>query len=294
MTGEYLILKGATGLTVPLVKGQSLTVEKTPQIKLRWESREHGNTWFYLETENSLFEILDTNNPESANFIISVLNAARKLNPSFLKGQQGVSVVADMEFDRNWGWGSSSSIIANVAEWSKTNAFELHSQVSAGSGYDVVSALADGPLMFSRNKSNYTTEEAEMSNSVTGSVYFVYQGRKQDSQKSVKGFLQKKKSYRVEINTISELSRHIANCKDPKDLGYYVKEHEQVMSGVLKQPTLRETRFADLDGEVKSLGAWGGDFAMIVWYQDQQDLMKYLTTKNIDIFFRYDEIVKQR
>ena len=91
---------------------------------------------------------------------------------------------------------------------------------------------------------------------------------------------------------ISELSKHIASSGTLDDFEYYLKEHEMIISSVLKQKRIKEARFLDLEGEIKSLGAWGGDFAMITWHDSRKKLIQYLGEKNIDIIFSFEELIK--
>jgi len=71
-----------------------------------------------------------------------------------------------------------------------------------------------------------------------------------------------------------------------------MKRHEHLMSQLLKMDTLKQSRFNDLPGEVKALGAWGGDFALLSWNDNPDNLKAYLQKKNIDTCFSYKSIVK--
>ena len=42
-----------------------------------------------------------------------------------------------------------------------------------------------------------------------------------------------------------------------------VREHERVISESLKMQRVKDKFFSDYWGEVKSLGAWGGDFVLV-------------------------------
>ena len=42
-----------------------------------------------------------------------------------------------------------------------------------------------------------------------------------------------------------------------------IQEHESLISTLLGVPPIKNILFSDLPGEVKSLGAWGGDFCML-------------------------------
>ena len=54
-----------------------------------------------------------------------------------------------LEFPRDWGLGSSSTLINNVAQWAQVDPFELHFKVSNGSGYDIACAKRRYPIVYS-------------------------------------------------------------------------------------------------------------------------------------------------
>jgi hypothetical protein len=59
----------------------------------------------------------------------------------------------------------------------------------------------------------------------------------------------------------------------------------------LDTPSIRQTLFNDLAGEVKSLGAWGGDFCLITWHDDPGLLSSYLKSKGLETWFNFNDIV---
>ena len=60
------------------------------------------------------------------------------------------------------------------------------------------------------------------------------------------------------------------------------------MSAVLKTPTVKETRFPDFNGAIKSLGAWGGDFVMAV---SENDPAGYFKKKGFEVVVPYREMI---
>jgi hypothetical protein len=67
--------------------------------------------------------------------------------------------------------------------------------------------------------------------------------------------------------------------------------HEEALSGLLGIQRVSEVRFPDLQGSVKSLGAWGGDFVMIASSIPEQALYEYLYQQHIDVIFRFQDLV---
>jgi hypothetical protein len=54
---------------------------------------------------------------------------------------------------------------------------------------------------------------------------------------------------------------------------------------------IKEDRFPDFPGEIKSLGAWGGDFAMVVSKEEEKDLLSYFSGKGLNTLFSFEEII---
>ena len=63
------------------------------------------------------------------------------------------------------------------------------------------------------------------------------------------------------------------------------------MGELLGRPTIREPLFTDLEGWVKSLGAWGGDFVMIASPLPAEKLLSYLAAKGLTTVFNYNQLV---
>jgi len=295
IAGEYLVLNGATSLTAPLTYGQSLEViPKDGKNILTWESYEKDKLWFKGEFNTEFFDIIESTDRAVAEKLIQVLKKAIELNPEFITKLQSANVKTNSEFKFHWGFGSSSTLLSNIAFWADVDPYVLHLKTSSGSGYDVVVARENGPVFFKRKNTAYEIEQVNFDPQFKDQIYFVYLGQKQDSAISVDQFKSRKKSFRNETKLISELSKHIASSGTLDDFEYYLKEHEMIISSVLKQKRIKEARFLDLEGEIKSLGAWGGDFAMMTWNDSKKKLIRYLEEKNIYTIFTFEELIKYK
>ena len=139
ITAEYLILDGAKGLALPTKLGQNLIVNEITQPKLIWQSFDvKKNVWFDCVFELPKLEIIySNNNSEISNTLQKILQEAQKLNPNFLQSKQGYSIETNLTFPNNWGLGTSSTLINNIAQWAKVDASELLQNSFGGSGYDM-------------------------------------------------------------------------------------------------------------------------------------------------------------
>jgi len=291
LTGEYLVILGARALALPLKYSQSLTVKSGNVVNLLdWKALEYDNTWFTAELSLPDLSILKTSSIEIANRLVSFLKAARELDPEFLEEPEGIEVITRTDFDRQWGWGTSSTLISNIADWANVNPFYLHWKVSSGSGYDIACAKAETPIVYSvKNKEAFTTK-ANISESITDLIYFVYLGKKQDSAKSISPFLDQTLNFKSEIDKVSEITDRVAQLGSGAEFQRLMKQHEEIISGILGTDTVQKTLFPDFQGVIKSLGAWGGDFVAAISNESQDKIKQYFKSKGYTIIFRYADI----
>ena len=73
-----------------------------------------------------------------------------------------------------------------------------------------------------------------------------------------------------------------------------VDRHERLLSKVLDMPMLKESRFPDFQGAVKSLGAWGGDFFMAVSEQGLGYSKAYFRGKGYGVMFPFEKLAKSK
>ena len=168
---------------------------------------------------------------------------------------------------------------------------QLHFRISRGSGYDVACATASKPMIYELIDDMPVTESVDFSPPFAGHLYFVYLGEKQRSDTSIKSFLKEYNPTPEDIEYFSQITYKILNAKTLDQFCTLLHEHENRLSVILKQPTLAESRFRNLNGTAKSLGAWGGDFALIATAQPEEALRQYLAKQHMNIIFPFKEIV---
>ena len=290
ITAEYLVLKGALALAIPTQHGQSLSVYPDTNEGLTWQAFENDEQWlkFHLNKDEILNPIEDFS-PEKT-FIAELLKQALVLNPNFLNGL-GYRLETRLNFNRNWGLGSSSTLINNVAQWAQVDAFDLLARVSKGSGYDVACAQSDTPILFQRHHKKVWTEACLFSPDFKDQIYFLYLGKKQKTENEVRKFLAQEKDYSLEIQEISSLSLHLLDAELAVDFDKIIESHETIISHILAVPTLKQKAFSDFQGSIKSLGAWGGDFAMVRSDWDKKTLTNYFESKGLSTLIPWDNMV---
>ena len=293
ITGEYLVLKGAKALAVPLKFGQTLEIHSNtnPDFLLRWKASAVNKFWFEAILDIESLEVLESSDLQKAKTLSSLLKQAKALNPKVLRNVGGFDVHTNAGFDITWGLGSSSTLISNVAKWFRIDPFRLHFKTSSGSGYDIACANADGPIFYSLRDKRPLVETAGFNPDFSRQLYFVYLGNKQQSHQSIKDFSGWLNNKEKETGRISEITGELISKHDLEEFEFFIEEHEQIMSAILGVPTVKETTFAGFPGSVKLLGAWGGDFVMMSWRGEKNELIGYLDKKGMETVFGFDEIV---
>lgn len=287
LSGEYMVLRGAKALAIPCKMGQSLKFTSQETALLKWQSWDpNGQLWFSADFSIPDFEILNTDTPVMANRLAQILKQIRLQKNTFLK-EKGGTIATQLEFDRHWGLGSSSTLISNLSQWSKTNPYLLLENSFGGSGYDIACATAKKPLVYQMNNPVPEIEEVEFDPSFKSNLFFVYLNQKKNSSIAVQQFKNIEVSPEKVLQT-SALTRQLIHAKTQSDFELYMMQHENLLGEILGLKTIKEIYFQDYQGAVKSLGAWGGDFVLASGDKNTPD---YFKEKGFKVVIPYEEMV---
>lgn len=294
ISGEYLVLKGATALAVPVKLGQGLHIEEKRSNKeiLYWRSYENDLLWFEIILSLPEFELIETSDRLIGDKLINILKSAYKRNPGFIKKKLSYIVNTQLSFNKDWGLGSSSSLINNIANWSQTNPYDLLGESFGGSGYDIACASSNQAIFFSLKENKPIVEKANFSPDFHQQLYFVYLGKKQFSSDSISEFEKQNFDDPNLLHEISEISKQMVSCKNLKKFQELIVDHETILSGILKRKKIKEEYFSDFHGAIKSLGGWGGDFMMVASALNSNEVKSYFDSKGLKIIFNYEDIIK--
>ncbi|MBF0361737.1 MAG: GHMP kinase [Oligoflexia bacterium] len=313
LTGEYFVLDGALGLALPATVGQMLNVKYRPSFTthLDWKSFTSSNEiWFHAKYDLWHFDIIEMDVPQAqtqaqaqnqaqtqaqAEVLQRVLRQARIQNPHFLREREDISVEMRLEFPINWGLGASSTLIYNVAQWAHIEPFELLSKTMGGSGYDVACAQASGPIIYQRTESGgQEWSHVDFNPSFKDNLYFVYSGNKQSTAEAISQYKsannnrEKNKSI---IEEIDEITKELAVTKSFIYFKKLIAEHEDICSKFLEREKVKNLFLKDFSGEVKSLGAWGGDFWLVASDMTPSDTTNYFYQRDFKTVIPYCELV---
>jgi mevalonate kinase len=290
ITGEYLVLKGAKVLAMPLKLGQSLEVWETKGKGFLWESYYGSDCWFRFPFSKE--DILKGNGKNrKEKYLLKLLAAAQSLNPEFLKENKFYSIKTDLEFSPEWGLGSSSTLIRNVALWADVDSFVLNRLVSNGSGYDIACAGSESPLFYQLAEIRPMVQPLGFKPLFSESLYFVWLGKKQSTQDGIDDFLANKKISSSDIAKVSAWAEAIVRTTNFMDFCQILSEHNRLMENILGRESVQKTMFPDFDGTIKPLGAWGGDFVLAASQAGDKAVRNYFRTKGLEVIFSWDELV---
>ena len=290
ITGEYLVLHGALSLAIPLRFGQLMEIYETDGLEMQWLALDRATPW--LDFSISLADIQNAKSKGNTekDFVCFILNQAKVLNPDFLN-KISFKVKSEINFDRNWGLGSSSSLINNIAQWAEVNPYELHALVSNGSGYDIACANYCLPILFRRNGSHPMIYPIRFDPVFSDQLFFIYLGNKQNSEASVTKYLNGNPVTKTQVESISLLSKKILQSENTIQFDSLISEHERFISELLNCQTVKSEKFPDFKGSVKSLGAWGGDFVLVRSEISKREMYSYFYQKGLTTIFSWDEII---
>ncbi len=286
LTGEYFILDGAVGLALPTKFGQTLTVESAEEKGIFWKSLDHeGKVWFEARFSDSL-EIMSASNDGMAKTLQQILqhcNLTTKYS----------TLTTKLDFPNNWGFGSSSTLISLVAQWSGAEPYEILSKTFGGSGYDIACATARQPITFQiiPDLKSQISNPVEFQPSFSNHLYFVHLGRKQNSREGIQHYRNLTVDKTPYIEQISELTYKIIQANELDEFCYYLEVHENIVSDALRLEKVKEMHFKDFPGTIKSSGAWGGDFVLAACDESPEMIKHYFSDKGFPTVLTFQEVI---
>ncbi|WP_343789865.1 GYDIA family GHMP kinase [Wandonia haliotis] len=282
--GEYMVLKGAPCLAIPLHYGQTLQVEEISEPGVEWKSFELNDVWFTTRLDTA-FNSIETSDQEKSEVLVNLLNVIRKEKPELF--ETGLRFKAQSDFNLQWGLGSSSTLVSLLAQWSGVNPYRILEETFGGSGYDIACATAVQPILY--EVAGRKTQEVELPESVTSNFLFVYSGNKQNSRNEIKRF-NKRETAPEDVKQIQEIITQSLRAETISDFEKSLSESENLLSEILGMQTLKQERFSDYPFEIKSLGAWGGDF-FLATFREEEQARAYFLEKGYDTMFTYRELI---
>lgn len=295
LTGEYVILDGAVALALPTKFGQSLKVIESSTPGVDWKSLDQDEqVWF--SHKFSFSEIAspalpsDMDSPQVLKTLHLILHKCAQANPDFLNPRNaGYRIVTQTDFPLDWGLGTSSTLIANIAKWLSVDPYELLRDSFGGSGYDIAIAMRGEALTYQLNRSGRSILSSSFDPPFKDKLFFVHLNRKQNSRDSIQHYKARKNiEGSATVEKISSITQQILTCTTLTEFNLLLEIHENLMSTYVNLPKIKSALFPDFPGSIKSLGGWGGDFILATGGKQEQE---YFKKKGYHTVLTYDQII---
>ncbi|WP_431125518.1 GYDIA family GHMP kinase [Flagellimonas flava] len=271
LSGEYAILDGAVGLAVPTKFGQSLQISPITSNKLEWRSFDVDNSlWFEAQFAIPELKLLASNDKDASNRLKQIFMGVRETNGEFLVYEEGLMVETRLSFPRNWGLGTSSTLINNIAQWAMVDAHDLLHSSFGGSGYDIACAQHNSPLLYHLRDNHPSVQEVRFDPPFKENLFFVYLNEKQNSRDAIANYRLLEFDKAELVHNLTHITKNMVTCSTLVEFEALMDLHEQTLSEVLKVPTVKNRLFPDYPKSIKSLGAWGGDFVLATGSPEDQ------------------------
>ena len=269
-----------------------MTVKQTRKSDLHWFAYDQdGELWFKAQISLMDFSPVKTTDDEKALYLQKLLKGAVRLNSEFLSKWNGFDVKTYLEFPRNWGLGSSSTLVYLVAQWADVNPLLLHFKVSDGSGYDVASAGADLPITYQMVDDTINYTEVEFRPTFKEHLYFVNLNEKQSSPDAVKHYFKNAKGRKTLSKELTTITEAMLKCNSLNKFIDLMEKHESLIAEHVGLERVKDRLFSDFDGGIKSLGAWGGDFVMVASKAGFETIKAYFSNKGFETVIPYNEMI---
>ncbi|MDM1553621.1 MULTISPECIES: GYDIA family GHMP kinase [Chryseobacterium] len=288
LTSEYFAIDGALVLAVPTKLGQEFFFEEKDDKKslIHWEALHQNQPWLKAVIDYKTWQILETNIPSSAEFIVKTLKNVQQLSITKFKNDCTYHLKTNLQFPADFGLGSSSTLMNNLAEWAKVDPFHLNTMSLGGSGYDIAVAKEKSAVLF-QSKPELKYEKVDFNPSFKNELIFIHLNQKQDSREGINLYKSKKKSQEL-VNEFSDITKKILLCNELETFSELMMFHERKISDFIEIPTVKEKIFSDCPVFVKSLGAWGGDFVMSAKFGGFKE---YFWEKGFTTFFKWCDLI---
>lgn len=289
LSGEYAILDGALGLAIPTSYGQSLHVTPTKSGYLEWTSLdENKEVWFSAKFDLTDLHVVSASDENVAKTLMFLLLEANAQNPLLLTDSDGFQIETHLTFPRSWGLGTSSTLINNLAQWARVDAYRLLSNAFGGSGYDIACAQHNSPITYQLVDGEPKIERIDFNPIFKNSLFFVHLNQKQSSKEAISNYREQQFDKPELVKQVSSITKKMIQAPTLAGFESLMEEHETLLSHILKVEPVKQRLFHDYFGMVKSLGAWGGDFVLAT---GDEKSISYFKSKGYDTVIPFSRMM---
>ena len=288
LTSEYTVLDGALALAISTQPGQEFFYEETEDgiSLIFWEAYVQNELWLKAVIDYKNWKVLETNDDAKGLFLLSVFKELATLSGTKLQGSTSYHLTTNLQFAENFGLGSSSTLINNLAEWADADAFSLNEKTFGGSGYDIAVAQEKSPVLFQILPDGRSVKRIKFAPAYSEALMFVHLNKKQNSREGISVY-RRKKITKTFVNKFSTITRKVLKAKDLDEFSLLMEEHEEILSKFIGIPKVKDS-FPEYPFFIKSLGAWGGDFVLTV---KNGESLRYFKDREFTNIYSWEELI---
>lgn len=289
LTSEYLVLDGAKAIALPSKLTQDLYVEQCDKEIIEWQGiDEKGNVWyeenFYLKNNDLVYRAEKNNTSEKLLLLFNHILKTREVEDIL-----GNKFSTKLNFKREWGLGTSSTFVNNLAKWANIDPYRLLFSAFKGSGYDIACCDVNNPIIFEKKQNSINVKNITFNPPFIENIYLIHLDKKQNTQASITNYLRTKSEKNDLIKRINLISEEMLQCKNLNHFEDLIVEHESIISQAISQEPIQKLTFNDYNlGKIKSLGAWGGDFILVT---SKNNDLSYFNNKGFETILKLSDLV---
>ena len=156
---------------------------------------------------------------------------------------------------------------------------------------DIASAYAEGPVLYQLGDESIRIDEVYFNPPFKDNLYFLHLGKKQDSSLAVAEYKTKSKAQPSLLDQVSKITEAMVSCKKASEFQLLIEAHEDLIGKHIDRAPIKHSLFPDFKGSIKSLGAWGGDFALVCSEAPATQVKSYFAEKGYSTLLPYTELV---
>jgi len=235
LSSEYLVMDGAKSIALPAKLTQDLSVSKSDENTIEWQSFDrYDNLWYedrFILDNNNLLSLGKENIISEK--IISLFNHISKTNE--LKSILGNKFVTKLNFEKEWGLGSSSTFVNNLAKWANVDPYKLLFSTFKGSGYDIACCDVNHPIIYNKMGNSINVKKVDFNPPFIDYLFLIYLGKKQNTQTSIENYSKSQLNKDDLIKKINRISDEFLKCNDLIHFEELMQEHESIISKAISK-----------------------------------------------------------
>ncbi|HAI79638.1 MAG TPA: 30S ribosomal protein S6, partial [Chryseobacterium sp.] len=132
----------------------------------------------------------------------------------------------NLQFPADYGLGSSSTLMNNLADWAGIDAFELNELSLGGSGYDIAVAKAKSAILYQKTDRERIIKAVDFNPVFKNELIFIHLNQKQDSREGIEMYRAKSKSPEL-IEAFSWITEEVMTCENLEYFSQLMEVHER-------------------------------------------------------------------